>query len=265
MKRIYWLLCLFSLLSACTIIDEPQSGEDIEDLELDSNIIDLDQAISVYEQYYSLIYHTNTRSCKSVAEIELFMPKKRNGEDLNGYYIVNFGSEDGFAVLSADKRREIVCALSDKGSLHLRDTLENDALSWYLNKYLGKEMYGFTPADGRDTTFHDLLSGTRLEYEYCPPILAGFRSNFHQREPYNKYCFTYDGLQAVVGCGPLAAGTIIGYHEYPSSILGTKFDYAKMNLDKNHDGWSRLFEIIGRRELMYVDYGVKNTGSHISV
>lgn len=101
------------------------------------------------------------------------------------------------------------------------------------------------------------LDSTLFEVEdevFCPPLLTDFKANFSQSSPYNKYCFTPDGKQSVTGCAPLAIGTIIGKYRMVESLEGYSFDWNAMDNDAKHDGWSRLFEILGRPKYLNTQY-----------
>ncbi len=193
---------------------------------------------------------------REVAEIEYFGAQTRSNNNSNaGYYIVNY-KDGGFTIISADADSENpeVLAFSDKGSIHLRDTIENKGLSWYINDYLT-----FAEANGFTTPI--LPPAQPFEYAYVAPILPENLSLFNQSTPWNKYCPSIDGTHCLVGCAPLAAGTLMGYYEWPKSYNGYSFDWASMKTNNMHDSWAKLFYFIGLPGNMNVSYGVKGTGA----
>lgn len=128
-KSKLWLAA--SLLLCSCAMDEPTVTEQPEGSERDPNFIELSEALQNAEQEFKAVYGSSTRGKRSVSDTELFLPKSYTRSDteegLYGFYIVNY--DDGFAMLSADRRRPAVYALSDEGSLHLSDTIENKGLS----------------------------------------------------------------------------------------------------------------------------------------
>jgi hypothetical protein len=148
-------------------------------------------------------------------------------------------------MLSADRRRPAVLALSDEGSMHLSDTTYNDGLNWYINEALSS--FGSTIVKP-DTTIHSTYPNepyTTTTTVYSERLLTGFLSTFSQRYPYNIYCYTDSAEQAVVGCTPLAVGTVMGYYKWPESYESYTFDWTSMYSSSMNTMWARLFEILG--------------------
>ena len=78
-----------------------------------------------------------TRSSRRVKSVERVMGGDctRSGEpSTEGYYIVNYEDEDGFAVLSADRRLGTVFAIGEEGSVSLSDTVDNPTLGIFFNE-----------------------------------------------------------------------------------------------------------------------------------
>ena len=240
------------------------------------NFITIDEALANARNQFSIAYGEKpTRAGKNVESIEIKNPRKLTRSDGNdtiyGYYLVNYKDGKGFALLSADKRRSPVLALSDKGEMHFRDTLFNEGLNWYINEALPQFDYAITIPTGpgnppvqMDSTlypFNPWVNKSGKEVFSEPLIAKNGLPKFHQKSPYNKYCFTFDGQQAVVGCVPLAVGTIMGYYKWPASYKNYTFDWTAMYSNFYHDSWSRLFEVLGSSELIRANYGKDATGA----
>lgn len=259
------------MLNSCS--DNQITAEPDVEVQQDHNsdFISLDEALQNAENHFTKIF-TNTRSSESVKSVEIKGRLTRSVEnpDLYGYYLVNYGEDNGFALLSADRRRRPVIAISQNGAMHFSDTLYNKGLRWYLNDALGAidslamtegSVIGGKPA--LDSTFHAELdpwinnSGKKVHSE---PLLKSF-AKFHQGAPYNKYCFTSSKEQAVVGCTALAVGTVMGYNKWPLSYIGYTFNWSAMYSNFRHDNWSRLFEVIGRPQNLNSSYGTTATGA----
>ena len=269
MKRIHYYLSIIALMamSVSCSSDEPAAPIANHNVETDANFLSVDDALINARKAFKVMLGKDKSCTRADVDAEMFIPASKtrsNGESLYGYYIINYGNGDGFALVSADRRRVPVLALSDEGSMHLSDTTSIPGLSWYLNDHLAAmEASGSIsiPSIPVDTTLHQFdpyLYPVRTDY--CDPLLTGFRSKFHQQWPYNKYCFTKDKKQALVGCGPLALGTIVSYYKYPSTIEGQQMNWNEMYQQSYHDSWSRLFEIMGRSQYLDANYGVNATG-----
>lgn len=258
-------------LNSCSDNDLTPEPEVPSQHNLDSNLISLDEALQNAENHFKNFF-TNTRSSKSVKSVEIKGRLTRSAENsaLYGYYLVNYGEDNGFVLLSADRRRRPVIAISNNGAMHFSDTLYNIGLRWYLKDALERidslamtEGFEVGGKPGLDSTYYAELepwinqSGKKVHSE---PLLKSL-TKFHQGSPYNKYCFTSSGEQAVVGCTALAAGTVMGYNKWPLSYRGYTFNWGAMYSNFRHDNWSRLFEVIGRAENLYSNYGTTSTSA----
>lgn len=258
LKRVSVLALLLIMLS-CSSLDEPQDHNQLETSHVSNNFISIDEAVANAEMYFSGIYGKQTRGSRSIKNIELLNVKStRSDTEQFGYYVINYNNELGFALVSADRRRNSVYALSNEGSLQLSDTTFNDGLNWYINEFLPSQVISNNTIE-IDTTKHLIQGDLVFEYTARPPLLKGFMSKFHQRNPYNRYCLTKNGQQALVGCVPIAVGSFIAFNKWPREIEGFPFNWDEMYKNSNHDGWSRLFEVIGRQKFLNASYGTTVT------
>lgn len=261
-------VAIMSLLSACSS-DEPAVRKDSHQTTVDPEFVSLSEALKNAQNAFRKVYGNANMTTRSNVNFEVFIPRstRSDGEEEYGYYVVNYGEDSGFALLSADRRRETVYALSDKGSLHLSDTITNPGLSWYINHHLNSigaigsiGIHRPNPYDSIQT-LDPYVYGTVTEY--CKPLISGFMTKFHQGHPYNKYCPVMTGGRALVGCGPLAMGTIIGYWQWPERITDYMFDWSNMMNEPEHDDWAALFEICGRPSFLKAEYGLNETASSV--
>lgn len=205
----------------------------------------------------------NTRTePRKIKSVETLNQSTRSSSPESEFYIVNYENDEGFVLLSADKRLEPVFAISEQGSMNLSDTIFNKALAGYIR---GIEDLAID-FPGIDQPIDTIFKPKNPVTIIVNPLLAragngDFLSFFHQGSPFNKYCFTSTGEQAVVGCAPLAAGTVMAFYEWPEEYDGYTFDWEAMKNDINHDGWPKLFSFIGRPGNMNSNYGVSGTGS----
>lgn len=257
---------LITLLMCACSVEEPMTDSRDQSVQTDPNFVSLNEALEAAESYFSGIYGSKTRSARKVSNVELLNVRKTRGVDQEyGYYVVNYDNGSGFSLLSADRRRNAVYAISDEGSLNLADTIYNEGLNWYINDFLPVQGGVDRAVIKPDTTLHPISGDRYLYYTTCAPLLNGFMRRFDQIAPFNKYCFTQDGKQALVGCVPLAVGTFIGYNKWPNKIEGYSFDWEAMYANSTHDSWYRLFEVVGRSGYLYAKYGTSATSASMYV
>lgn len=256
-KIIYFLLGLIGII-ACS---NETNCEDITSIEnpLGLELRSASEAINVANSIYSKFYQNKTRAGEIESIEQLGNFTKTEDNSMYGYYVINYGEESGFSIISADKRREIeVLAISDKGSLHLSDTIDNNGLDWYLNNYINTlSLDPIPPVIEHDS----IVYKPELIDHYCEPLLTGQLTEFHQYSPFNRLCFTAEGKRAVVGCVPLAAGTIMAYYKWPEYMEGNYLDWDAMLNDIYHPSWPIFFEILGREKNTGVTYGTDVTGT----
>ena len=251
MKRTFFILGISLLLGACTSMDEipEEVGNGLE--KVGAHVVPLENALKAGEQMYGKLYG-NTRSDRKVSGVEYILGATRAEEGNEGFYVVNYGNEEGFCILSRDNRLPSVYAISDKGSLHLQDTLSNEGLNWYINrglKGLSTASIGdpISPVVPTPTTRDDIET-------ICPELLQGFTDSFHQLSPYNTYCLTMFGEEAMVGCVPLAIGTVMSYYKWPESYGSYRFSWSEMLSNRYSLRWARLFKEIGNPENCFAQY-----------
>lgn len=231
--------------------------------------VSLSAALDSASIMLSRIRGGKTRNGSEVSDVE-YLPAREYTENLKavqGFYLVNYGKDAGFALLSADDRRPSVLAISDEGSLHLQDTLENHALSSYLNRdIMSLELLKennrrkATPID--TAIAPPLFPGRPYTVTFSEPIIPKKLGKFFQGSFFGKYCKTADGKQALTGCVPLAVGTIMGYYKWPAKSGSYVFDWEYMNAYIfSGNGWPRLFEMLGRPEWLNVIYGTESTSA----
>ena len=133
-------------------------------------------------------------------------------------YIVNYGTDQGYALVSADKRiaNGGVVALIENGHLSPDSVISSDGMKLFIDCYRD---FIHAQLDSATTyPWSNKMSSTPWTAEYVDAALMA--TQWHQFEPYNQYCYTIDSTQAVVGCVALAIGQIMAKHMYPPSYKG---------------------------------------------
>lgn len=142
-----------------------------------------------------------------------------NSEDIDTIlYIVNYGTDQGYALVSADKRiaNGGIVALIEEGHLSPDSVINCDGMKLFIDCYRD---FIHAQLDSATTyPWSNKMSSTPWTAEYVDAALMA--TQWHQFEPYNQYCYTIDSTQAVVGCVALAIGQIMAKHMYPPSYKG---------------------------------------------
>ena len=259
------LIGVIALLTACTndanlLEKEVLSGENL------NYRIPIEEALEYGDIQYNRVFGETTRaSQRKVKSIETFLSSEitRGNEGCNGFYIVNYENDNGFAILAADRRLNPIYAISDEGSLHIADTASNDGLKWYVENVLDRSV-GLAPGGTLPDTPMPLDSTlfSRPNEVLANPMLPANLSKFSQSSPYNKYCYTSTGEQALTGCAAIVVGTVIGRSRLVDNIDGYTFNWDAMYQDAFHDGWSQLFERVGRKNYLNMQYGTELSYSY---
>lgn len=229
MKKCILFFATFLLLQSCANFEDPNYGESNSYCE--DYFVNLDNAKIIAQKKYNELFGINTRGDLNITDVEQFKFNTRsNTENLYGYYILNFDNNSGFAIVSADTRREEILAISNESSLHLRDTIDNVSLSWYLNDHLDQLDKSITIGNKLpiDTVYDGPYIPEQGKTVFSEPLIPITHTKFHQGYPYNQYCFTIDGQSAMVGCLPLAVSTVIGYNNRYTTIDNLGVDWSAM-------------------------------------
>lgn len=256
LKCLFLLAVMFTFASCATEGTAPEMPE-----QDNSNLIGIEEALNSADELFNQIYGS-TRAGRKPSSVSRFgCSKTRNadGENLEGFYIVNY-EEGGFSLLSADKRTPSkVFAISNEGSLQAEDTLENEGLGFYLNNILPSiTSSGVIKPIDPTIPYEPFNPGWSYNKNHADPLLKGFMSKFHQLTPYNYYCNSGVPLfySYYVGCVPLATGTVMGYYKWPANLDGYSFDWEAMHKSAGDLRWARLFRILGGAEYTNVRYGI---------
>ena len=209
-------------------------------------------------------------------------------------YIANFSDDRGFCVVPGDTRLPEVLIYVDEGQLMPGDTIDNPGLAMYLE--MADTYYRMTTgmpvlelntgtwrAYGDEDYPDDLFIAIdedegedEITYEYSDWRQVGLIGveekidlKWHQDSPFNKYCFTDAGEQAVAGCVPVAVALLMSYHGKDINYYGTEYDWDLMRTVVNgnsgtpeaQDMVATLIRQLGWKINLDATYGIKGTGA----
>lgn len=218
MKKQFFITLLGLSLVACNS-DEflPQANDDVEVLPME-NLRTETEAIEIATKGLNEFYPVKSRSARDLSGMNVVMlqsPASRSNEDSNPLYVVNFGNESGYAIVSAAKDREPLLAVTESGSITSLDEIDNPGLRLFVDgaMKLQKDTTARVPTPGgdggelvdifrNDTIFQ---SNTKVE----PRITV----KWGQRYPEGMLC-----PNGICGCVATAGAQALSYFEYPETL-----------------------------------------------
>lgn len=148
---------IFSCLGLCLLTACAGTVDDIvpesEYIKI-SSAIPLEEALATANQVFSQIETTTRASRREVSSVKTIQVPvlTRGGEtEKPVYYLVNYGDEDGFAVLSANRNLGEIFAIGEEGHLEMSDTVDNRILANFFNNL--NTYASLLPPITRDSTF----------------------------------------------------------------------------------------------------------------
>lgn len=220
-NQLLWMIIIlvFSAFMSCS--QDELALENFVQEEKEGHFVSLDEALIKLMPFYNEVAGT-TRSAAlplvTKCEYLKIQNQTRSSDDVSPYYVVSFGEDAGFAVLSADDRLLPVYAFSTTGRMTLADTASNPTLSYFFNHVLQGEAELATSDDPNYTIIPgitpDPINPNPRFTVVVRPLLPYGVSIWTQVAPYNKYCPN----GSVVGCAALSIGQMCAFYEFPSSF-----------------------------------------------
>lgn len=214
-----FLMSLVSLsLIACSneeFISPADNGDEmVSTIELRTET----EAIAIATDALNEFYPATSRSVRDMSRIKVVTlgnVASRNEEITNPLYVVNFGDDNGYAIISANKDVEPLLAVTESGSITSLDEINNPGLGLFVAGAMKfeKDTTAIVPGPGtgggelvdiwrNDTVFRSNIS--------IPPRITVC---WGQRYPEGSYC-----PNNRCGCDATAAAQALSYFEYPETL-----------------------------------------------
>lgn len=177
-------------------------------------------------------------------------------------YLINFNNNNGFVLISADKRtKDRVYFASEKGHLNLENLRKSpysfllDLIEKYQKRECSLNKITTKSDDGNYSTIETITSTTTKG-----PLL---NTQWGQTYPYNYYINLIYNNYYQVGCPAVAMGQILAYYQEPSVIstggINYTIDWNTITTQYPSDNWrnatSYLLYAIG--DLVNMNYGIQ--------
>ena len=223
MKKILLVFSCLAMFACESMVDTPNPS-----FESKPNLRSIDEVKSIALEALQKI--PNKPSVKSmhtqiVAVCSIGHSKTKSISNDPLMYSVNFSDSSGFVLVAADSSKPALLAVVNSGNYSGEQT-DGPAFNAYIDDLtaeLSKSSVqqrslivpGFQSYETDTTTF------TR---QVAPHITC----NWHQRDPFNRYCYTDSGQIAVAGCGAVAVALAMSRYSYPA-VVDLTFEGAPCN------------------------------------
>lgn len=187
-----------------------------------------EQAMEAAADIASQFYGSNSRSTKSVDRSSVVCITGGTRSEIDTLlYIVNYGNNQGYAMIAGPSNLPPIYAIVDSGQFTSAEDITNPGLQAFYNAALIDASEGIS--GGREPyKYLTVVKDPVIEWDIQP------RANYKwgQQGIYANYC-----PNGVIGCTPLACAIAITYLEQPTSL-----EITFPNAPVNHVefDWSRI-------------------------
>lgn len=207
-----------------------------------------EHAVTVAKNFIGSLYAV-TRSSSTIEVADVYAWKRSDllsstrslemGTNLPDtlFYIVNFKDDGGFVLVSATDTIGTIVAYVESGHLKPSDEISNPGFRLYIDNLCYVLCYNSpTPTNPipDDTVIvvpdhvNPNFPGNPLPWNIDTVVGPLLTTKWGQEYPFNTYCFTNEGYQALAGCGPIALSQIAAYYSHPSSRNGHVYNWTEI-------------------------------------
>jgi hypothetical protein len=195
-----------------------------------------------------------TISSKYTYQVKTDANTRADGEETPSVHIFNFADNQGYAIMSGDKRIPSLLALTDSGHIDTTTVVDNPGLIAYLGCLESKieEVIPNKRWEEGDTAY---VEYGEWETVTLKPGLC--KVKWDQNDPYNMYCPMKNGYPVYTGCVATATAQLMSVYKYPLSYNGYTFDWDNMipTKNRNDEHIARLMVELGNKENLDMSYG----------
>ena len=272
--KIKWLLLALIVFISCTNEDGILVSENQDVPEEEKNEVSIWEAQADLESLLLDIDAQSSRSQSRNIKNSFSLPVKnrlsRSGDSVSSLvHIFNFEDNQGYAIMSGDKRVPSLIAITESGNLTEDEEIDNPGVALFL--------------EGMENLYEDRVQPQKVQpilpdsmmvddgvayksygkwenivykrYGFCP---VKWRQDF----PYNKYCPLKDGRETATGCVATAVAQLMAIYRYPESYNGYGFSWDAMTeyptayacSPIGQDNIARLMQQLGLSNNLNVSY-----------
>lgn len=235
MKKLILFLFLISMLGAfsCSDMDEPLGSQTENALSCNSKFRSEAELVNIASQAYELINGQpldlrNSRGFNSITITPLLFRASRGGSDTL-IQVVNYGNEQGFALVGALKGSPALLAVVEQGDYNYEEASEVEGFTDFVNR---AESYVSSKGLIGDTAI--AMINTRVEREYVRTNVHGphLPTQWGQRDYFGVYC-----PNGICGCVPLATAETMSFLEAPTYM---NFTFPEKDIYSAYLNWQSM-------------------------
>lgn len=254
-NTLFIILASFGLLAAsCTSIVDPAYDGEMQSQEHKSNIRTVEEVIDIAEK--SLMkFGIETKSGipsrtinRSNVQVLYNTATKSLPHEDTLMYVVNFNENQGFALISADRRDPELLILTESGNFDGRKT-ESPAFNMYFQNILTELSQEKSASSTMSNDYDEMVFNrvdTTTNVTTSGELLV---SAWHKYAPYSNYCTTSANINTNAGSGPVLLAKLLASFEYPTFIPLTFASSPTSTLFLNWDQMSDQNAALLIREL----------------
>lgn len=289
MKRpvfINYIVLLIVSLSSCVsdveIVDR-SAKDDTEHIRtavsMEEARLDLESLLNDIDASYSRGNDVHLhRKIKSSYSVPIYSSSSRAEEaDMTLIHVFNFENNEGYAIMSGDKRLPSLISLCDSGTLEEEEEIDDPGVAMFLegvdNMYLerkqndlcdyeddcivggGSNSYSYSEYGAWENIVYN-------QYGVCPV-------KWGQGSPYNKYCPIKDNSPTYTGCVATAVAQLMAIYKFPESYDNYSFSWEDMTYNKygsycsskGQDDIAMLMKQLGLKKNLDTSYGNNSSGA----
>ena len=254
-NTLFIILASLGLLAAsCTSIVDPAYDGEMQSQEHKSNIRTVEEVIDIAEK--SLMkFGIETKSGipsrtinRSNVKVLYNTATKSLPHEDTLMYVVNFNENQGFALISADRRDPELLILTESGNFDGRKT-ESPAFNMYFQNILTELSQEKSASSTMSNDYDEMVFNrvdTTTNVTTSGELLV---SAWHKYAPYSNYCTTSANINTNAGSGPVLLAKLLASFEYPTFIPLTFASSPTSTLFLNWDQMSDQNAALLIREL----------------
>lgn len=251
-----FIFFLIGLLVSCAS-DDPVTVNPDEGTTNNSTRITLDEAIKNAEDFFSLNESCTRNSPRRISSVQIISSEKfRSEENCDTLlYFVNFADNRGYALLGSDKRMYDIYAISSDGNVNLSEIKNLPGLKSFFKNAIS-HAHSSISDDSKTRGFGWTAgNGTTIETIHeVKPLIHPNSAKWGQLYPFNKYCYTSDGLKSYPGCLPVAVAIYLSYFQWPTNYAGEAIDWDYMVNQNKRDAVAKFLKLLGISALLDCEY-----------
>lgn len=193
-------------------------------------------------------------------------------------HVFNFEDNSGFAIMSATTEMPSLLAITEGGNIDTNEVIDNPGLVIFLSnletkcelsKQNNENVFAFdTISYSSPYTISKKISLDKFTTErvysnkFYNPRSGYCKVHWHQREPFNAYCYYNETEHAPVGCVAVACAQLMSIYKYPKSYQGRTLHWEEMLVNNKSDDIAWLMRRLGDSTNLDMAYGKNNSTAY---